>query len=407
MMSFSRLRNHTLLLPIYLPAIFASLSLGITDPILPLLAQDLGANYTMIGIVVSGMTFGMLLTDLPGGIILSRLGERKTMMLGTLTASLAGFAMLWVDTVAEAILYRIILGIGFSIFALARHTYIAERVPVADRGRATAMFGGVARAARLTGPLIGGAVGAAISLKAPFAIIGGLWFFTFIAVLLFMPKTSPLQTAHVVTVKEYTSQIGRTWRNNWRVLTSAGTGQLLAQLVRRGRSTLIPLFGANVIGLSVDEIGLVMSIAQGFDTALFYPAGLLMDRFGRKFAIIPSFLLQAAGFFLLPFTFSFATLTIVTSLIGLGSGIGSGTMMTLGADLSPANQRSTFLGTWRMMGSAGFTASPIIVGTVANIFTLSGASLLLGGLGVMSSILFAKYVPETLKKKHPVPISAD
>ncbi len=407
MMSFSRIRNHTLLLPIYLPAVFASLSLGITDPVLPLLAQELGADFAMVGITVSAMTFGMLLTDLPGGIVLSRLGERKTMLLGTFTAGLGGVAMLWVENVAQAILLRMLLGVGFSLFALARHTYIAERVPVGDRGQATAMFGGVARAARLAGPFIGGTVAYQLNLRAPFALIGGLWFFTFLAVFAYMPKTQPIITDQPVTIANYTAQIGRTWREHWRILLSAGTGQFLAQLVRRGRSTIIPLFGKNVLGLDVDEIGLVMSIAQGFDTALFYPAGVLMDRFGRKFAIIPSFLLQALGFILLPFTTSFWTLTMVTSMIGLGSGIGSGTMMTLGADLSPRYERSTFLGTWRMMGSAGFTASPIIIGTIADALSLTEASMVIGGLGLMSSFLFARFVPETLKKKIRGAVSAD
>lgn len=405
-MALQKIRNHTLLLPIYLPAVFVSLSLGVTDPVLPLLALELGADYAMVGVIVSGMTFGMLLTDMPAGLVVGRLGEKRTMLLGAGIASLGGFAMLLASSVFLALLARIVLGVGFSILALARHTYISERVPIAERGRAIAMFGGVARASRLAGPIIGGAVADAFGLAMPFAVIGSLWLCAMLAVWLFMPKTEPLAGMESVSVGEYVGKIGRTLQTHWRILSAAGTAQMLAQLVRRGRNTLIPLFGANMLGLDVVEIGIVMSIAQGIDTAFFYPAGVIMDRFGRKFAIIPSFLLQGIGLLLLPITTSFVTLSLASGLIGLGNGLSSGTMMTLGADLSPDNDRSTFLGTWRMIGSAGFTVSPILVGGVADIFSLSGAALVLGGLGLATSGIFGRFVPETLKKNVGV-ISAD
>ena len=73
---------------------------------------------------------------------------------------------------------------------------------------------------------------------------------------------------------------------------------------------------------------------------MFYPAGYVMDRFGRKFAYVPSFLLQALGMALIPLTGSFAALLAATSLIGFGNGLGSGTMLTLGADLARQRVRA-------------------------------------------------------------------
>ena len=63
---------------------------------------------------------------------------------------------------------------------------------------------------------------------------------------------------------------------------------------------------------------------------------------------------------LIPLTGSFAALLAATSLIGFGNGLGSGTMLTLGADLAPPKGEGmgAFLGLWRLIGDTGHTSAP-------------------------------------------------
>ena len=99
-----------------------------------------------------------------------------------------------------------------------------------------------------------------------------------------------------------------------------------------------------------------------------------MDQLGRKFAIVPCFAIQAIGMFLIPFTGGFGSLLLVTILIGIGNGLGSGAMMTLGADLAPPDSRAEFLGIWRLIGGCGGTGGPFVVGSVADLFGLPAAA---------------------------------
>ncbi|MCB0139017.1 MAG: MFS transporter, partial [Caldilineaceae bacterium] len=62
------------------------------------------------------------------------------------------------------------------------------------------------------------------------------------------------------------------------------------------------LYGADMLGLDVQTIGWIVSISSFVDMSLFYPAGFIMDRFGRKFAYVPCFLIQGIGMALIPFT---------------------------------------------------------------------------------------------------------
>ena len=192
-------------------------------------------------------------------------------------------------------------------------------------------------------------------------------------------------------------------RNGW-VLTPAGFGMICAQTIRAGRQTIIPLYAASILGLDVKQIGLVMGVAAAVDMSMFYPAGYVMDRFGRKFAYVPSFLLQALGMALIPLTGSFAALLAATSLIGFGNGLGSGTMLTLGADLAPPKGEGmgAFLGLWRLIGDTGHTSAPIIVGTIADALSLVPSVYVIAIIGLGAGSILGLFVPETLKKPSAV-----
>ena len=126
-----------------------------------------------------------------------------------------------------------------------------------------------------------------------------------------------------------------------------------------------------------------------------------MDRYGRKCAVVPCFLGQAIGMALVPFSAGFSGLLLATCLIGLANGIGSGSMMTLGADLAPPDAMGEFLGIWRFIGDAGHAGGPLVVGGVADLLGLAAAPWVMSGVGLLASATFAFLVPETLDKGPP------
>jgi MFS family permease len=105
---------------------------------------------------------------------------------------------------------------------------------------------------------------------------------------------------------------------------------------------------------------------------------------------------------LIPLTASFGGLIAAACLIAFGNGLGSGTMMTLGADLSPPETRGEFLGVWRLIGDVGASGAPIVAGAVAEILVLPAAALVLSGAGFVAVAVFAFMVPETLARTRVV-----
>ena len=69
-------------------------------------------------------------------------------------------------------------------------------------------------------------------------------------------------------------------------------------------------------------------------------------------------------------------LLIAATAIGFGNGIGSGLIMTLGADHAPPAARAHFLGIWRLMSDIGAACGPGLLSLLT-----AGSSL---GLGVIA-----------------------
>jgi MFS family permease len=394
-----KLHHNPLILPLYLPTLVLAFCQGLLAPILPLYIRAFDVSYGLIGLVLAGEALGMLLGDVPAGMLLRRLGQKRAMLLGVSCVILSTVALVWATSIPEALLYRLFSGFGLALYNISRHAYMATTITLASRGRAIALFGGINRIGKFAGPAAGGFVAAAFDLRAPFLLFGAICLIALVVMAIFIRISETAPWSASSTPQSHFKHFTTTLKTHYRILASAGIGQLFAQMIRAGREALIPLYAADVVGLDVQAIGLIVSSAAAIDMSLFYPAGLVMDRLGRKFAIIPSFFTQAVGMALLPFAWNFASLLGVAGLIGFGNGLGSGTMLTLGADLAPQEARGEFLGLWRLIGDIGFTGGPLVVGAIADLVVLPTAALAISGAGLMAVLIFTLLVPETLQKK--------
>ena len=156
-MTKNRLRHHPwirallrdpLVLPFYLPSLAIHLGHGLLSPVLPLYAESFGVSYAWVGAATSAEALGMLFTDLPCGLLLRRLGQKRAMLVGLVLLILTRIAIFWAGSIHQVFAYRLISGFGMALFSVARHDYISEHASVATRGRAMALFGGMMRGGR-------------------------------------------------------------------------------------------------------------------------------------------------------------------------------------------------------------------------------------------------------------------
>lgn len=382
-----------LILAVYLPTALLAFGQGLLIATLPLYAADFGVSYSLVSLVVAAAAIGTLVTDVPAGALLTRFGLRRAMIVGSALVAVGTFGLAWSEQIEVAIAFRLLAGVGTALWGLSRHAYIAEAIPAASRGRAISVFGGINRMGVFAGPAVGGIVGTAFGLQASFALSGFLTLIALVLAILFVKPAG--STTKALTQRARWETVGRLLRTNGRDLLAASVAQTFAQMIRAGRQFIVPVYGATVLGLDAAEVGFIMTFASVLDMLMFVPAGIVMDRFGRKVAAVPSFAVMAVGVALIPLASSYLGLLAAAAIIGFGNGLGSGTMMTLGADLAPPGATGEFLGLWRLVGDAGSVAGPLVVGVMATSFGLTGSAAALAVVGLLATLTLALLVRET------------
>ena len=319
---------------------------------------------------------------------------------------LLGLAIIGVSTIVmgtarhlnHLIIAQLIGGVGNALWMLSRHAYMADVIPLAKRGRSIAMFGGVNRIGTFAGKF--GAIFLGANLRLPFFVYAGMAVLTLIICFFSLPETKREQkTQSQESQQPYLTQLLAVSKRHFKLLATAGIGQVCVQTLRRGCHIIIPLYGKDVVGLTTQNVRFVETISSAVDMSMFPVAGFMMDRFGRRFATVPGIFIFATGMMLMPFTHTFTPLLLAAVLMRFGNGIASGTMMTLGADLAPNEGTGEFLGLWRLTGDFGGSAGPIVVGNIADMLGLGFSGFALGGIGYLGVAIFLWLVPETLQRE--------
>jgi MFS family permease len=381
-----------LLAPVYVPSLLMAVSQEALTILLPLYVLELGASAVFAAWVVFLRGFGILLFDVPAGMLVARFGD-KPVLLGGLALLLAGLLTLGLTANPWALgIASIALGSGHAAWMLGRQSYLADVCARHELGRAIAAMAGLQRGGALVGPVAGGVIAGwagyptAFIAGAASAVIAG------VLVVVFARDVE----SHVPHGDVGVAGTVRVLRTQWREFATAGTSALVLQLMRATRQLLVPLFGQSA-GLGVSAIGLAYSVGTVVDIAMFYPSGVLADRWGRKWSALPSMALYTLGLALLPLAGGFYSLVAVAVLLGFANGVGTGVVMIIGADLARASQQQgQFLGLWRLIGDLGISLAPLLSGVLVDVAGLAAASLAIAGIGLAGSLVMAFLVAETL-----------
>jgi len=400
-------------LPIYFPFLFISLGRGIVVPVTPLFARDLEATLAMTGLIVSAHGIGGLLFDIPTGLFLTRFGDRATIFTAIALTAAASLLLGVFPGVPVMILAMGLMGGGMTLHTMAIQSFVKRTALVERRGRILSMVGGTIRLGMFIGPILGGFLAEYLGFAAVY-IAHALILVVPLTVLLLTPRAFQIgPAAHDTKVpvdgdrgrQEEGKQEGETLltlggiiSRQWKVLLSAGFVVISLQILRSAREILLPLWGEHM-GLGVAQIGLAIGIASAVEMPMFIPVGMVMDKKGRKWTLVPCLILFSLGILLLPLTSAFFLFLLVGILIAFGNGLGSGIVLTLGTDLSPRRGTGHFLGVWRLIGDAGRAVGPLIVGAVAGAVGLFFAPLAIAGLGFFGAVVMIFGVRETLKKR--------
>jgi MFS family permease len=403
-------------LPAFLPTLLFSIGEGSIIPIIPTVAHSMGATLAIAGLIAAMIMVGEAIGDIPSGWLVARIGER-TSMIGASFVAVGGLA---ICTFAPS---PVILGVGIllvglatAVFALARHAFMTSFVPRKIRARALSTLGGTFRLGYFVGPFIAaGVIHLTHNTSSVFwiDIVGCL---SAAVVLLIVKDPSAelgARRAQLSEGREFVADESHgLFQTIWRyrgVLARLGTAAGLIGAIRACRQVILPLWAVS-IGITDANTAIIIGIAGAIDFGLFYVSGQIMDRWGRLASALPSMIGLGLTHILLSFSHDLPGNVVwfitIAMLMSLANGIGSGILMTLGADLADQTNPAPFLGAWRFTGDVGSAAAPVLVSVLTGVASIAIASGVMGVIGLVGAGMLLRYVPRYVPRPGRAPDTA-
>lgn len=375
------------------PSLLFGLGEGAILPIVPLTARELGASVPVAALVVMLIGAGSLVSNIPASIITMRRGERWALVAAALWCALAMVLCAWTTQLALFAAGCFMVGMSQAVFSLARQSYLTAAVPVAYRARALSTLGGVMRIGMFIGPFAAAAAIHGAGLVGAY-IVG--------VVALLLAAALAARSPELVHDDEAggdadqpaaaTPSLRSTLRDHGQVFATLGLGAMMVSAVRASRQVAIPLWADHLL-LGASVTSLIYGLSSAIDMLVFYPAGKVMDVKGRQWVAVPSMLIMGGALLAMPLTHGATTLLLVSLVVGFGNGIGSGMVMTIGADHSPRVGRAHFLGVWRLMADIGAACGPALVSVLAASLSLGAGIAATGLVALAAAAQFGHWLP--------------
>ncbi|MDZ5078460.1 MFS transporter [Nesterenkonia sp. HG001] len=388
---------HTVVLGALIPAFIFSIGIGAMLPIIAPHAVQQGATLAVAGVIAAMLPVGQILADIPAGALASRIGDRPAMLLAGGTACLGLLGAALADSLIALALAILLVGAANAVFHLARHSYLTEITPPMHRARVLSTLGGVHRIGQFVGPFIGALVLQTGDLRLVFLLATATAAAASVTVALSRPEERRRHPDQRRSDSEAEDAVVRpslrtVLRDHRALLLTLGVPVLLVGCIRGARQQVIPLWGEH-LGLDPATISIIYGIAGGIDMLLFYPAGKIMDHFGRLWMGVPAMVVLGLAMALVPLTQAAAQLTWVAVALGLGNGLGSGIMMTVASDVAPSAGRPQFLGAWRLLQDLGIAAGPLIIAAGAALGSLAAGIWVAAAMGPAAGAALQRWLP--------------
>jgi MFS family permease len=380
-------------------------------PAIPVLAAAFDISPGTAAQIVTASGLGRFVGLPIGGAVLDRLGTRSALIAGPALACIGGLLAASVPRFGIILALVFLIGIAESVWVMAREMAGVDMVRPNQRGRVLSGFHGMNYVGLALGPLLGGILTENVGFRAVFvayAVCAGLS-----VVLGFSAESSPMSfssaplsnrtessrrqtlSERLRSLKELFHQIHPGLRPTYLVLVFATFTSIIHRVTTQ---SMLPLYATSQLGLTPKEVGFLFTISGLSVFAMILPAGLVIDKVGRKWATVPSTGIPALAFLFIPFSETFFQLSILVAFLGLSNGLSLGSLATSTYDVVPASARGRLQALRRTIAEIGGVGAPLLGGFLADTFNPGVPFLAYAPLLVLSAALLAVVGRETLER---------
>ena len=254
-------------------------------PLFPLYLEGLGASEMEIGLVLSLASILGTTLMIPSGLLMNRIGKKKTLLVSVILAMLPPLLISFMDDWRWVTPLYMVYSSSFSFFIVSRMAMISESATSGNRATLFAVM-------NLSWP-IGGLVAPTLSgfLVENFGWAPIFQVTTLIMAASLIPALKLEEPAAPVIEEQIPAKRPSILdREYLPFMTLIFLFQFLAGMMEGMISTVLPLFLKNQIMISESRIGLFFTASSLLILVIQIPSGRLADRYGRKRVMVMSLL---------------------------------------------------------------------------------------------------------------------
>lgn len=258
-------------------SVVAFMGIGLVDPILKPIADNLDATPSQVSLLFTSYMAVMGVAMLITGVVSSRIGPKRTLLVGLAIiiagAGLAGMS----DSVMEIVGWRALWGLGNALFIATALATIVNSAK-GSVAQAIILYEAALGLGIAVGPLVGGVLGS-ISWRGPFFRVSALMAFALVVTTFLLPETPRPRRA-------------TTLADPFRALRHRGLFGvgLTALLYNFGFFTLLA-FTPFPLDMTAHQIGLIFF---GWGVALAFTSVVVAPRLQHRFGTLPTLLMNLA-----------------------------------------------------------------------------------------------------------------
>jgi MFS family permease len=358
---------------------------------------DAGLSSTAAFTANALFTAGMVLFEVPTGVVADTWGRRASYLLGSVTLAVST-VLYWLAWQAHAPFWAwavtsVLLGLGFTFFSGATEAWLVDALKFTGfKGNLETVFAKgqiVAGAAMLSGSVLGGLVAQWTNLGVPYLLRGLALVVTFVVAFAYMrdwgfvPKSGRHPGREMSQVVRASVRYGLGNRPvRWMMLAAPFTFGVGIYAFYAMQPYLLELYGDEQ---AYSIAGLAAAIIAGAQIAggLAAPRVRLLFR-NRTSALLAGLLLEIALLSLLGLTGTFWVAVGLLVLWGLAAAATLPIRQAYLNGLIPSEQRATVLSFDNLLGSSGGVVIQPALGKVADVWSYSVSYLVAAGIQVLA-----------------------
>lgn len=378
---------------------------GIERAVLPLLAeQEFGlASKTAILSFIASFGVVKALSNLFAGRLSDRIGRKGVLIAGWLVGLPVPLIIMFAPSWGWIIFANVLLGVNQGLCWSTTVIMKIDLVGPARRGLAMGLNEAAGYLAVSLAALGAGYLAAAYALRPQPFILGIIFAVAGLLLSIFFVRESRGHAAIEAQQQGGGAAVAQpsfaqillltSWKD--RALFAVSQAGMVNNLNDGMAWGLFPLYFA-LAGLSIGEVSVLAAIYPAVWGFAQLGTGALSDRLGRKWLISAGMLVQAGGIFVIMLTHSFWPWAGGAVLLGLGTALVYPTLLAAISDVAHPSWRASAVGVYRLWRDGGYAVGALLAGLLADALGLSWAIGVVGGLTLLSGIIVALVMYETL-----------